>query len=887
MNRHRYGWIVTDWMVQLPASDEGSGRSHLGWNLMAFNIPKKPSLNGIESKWLERWDDSGVYDFDGSKSREDIFSIDTPPPTVSGSLHVGHVFSYTHTDTIARYQRMRGREVFYPMGWDDNGLPTERRVQNYYGVRCDPTTPYDPDFEPPAKPPKSAIAISRGNFIELCHRLTQEDEKAFEDLWRNLGLSVDWSLTYATIDETVQRISQRFFLNNLARGEAYQREAPTLWDWTFQTAVAQAEIEDRDEDAAYYRLHFRHEGGVVPIETTRPELLPACVAVVAHPDDERYQGLFGKSLTTPLFGAEVPVVAHEAADPEKGSGAAMVCTFGDTTDVVWWRELQLATRSIVNRDGRFASVEWGTGGWESCDPAQAQKHYDELAGLRAYQAKRRMAELLEANGELHAEPKPITHAVRFYEKGDRPLEIVTSRQWYLKNGGLDMDLREQFLERGRELEWHPSTMHVRYENWVNGLNSDWLLSRQRFFGVPIPLWYPLTEDGSIDYDNPIAPTNEQLPIDPYRDVPNGYTEEQRDRPGGFTGDPDVMDTWGTSSLSPQLVGRFGEQDNLMSRVFPMDLRPQAHDIIRTWLFYTVVRAHLEHDSLPWKNTTISGWVFDPDRKKMSKSKGNVVTPMHVIERYGADAVRYWACNGRMGRDTAFDENQMKVGRRLAIKLLNASKFALSNAEGASDDAEITEPLDAAMLARLAELVDDVTEAFDRFDYARALEVTETFFWFFTDNYIELVKGRTYGSRGDSGRASGRAALCLAIETLLKLFAPHVPFVTEEIWSWWKDGSVHRAAWPSGDAIRAKAGTIAEESVYEVASEVLGEIRRFKSDTNLSLGAPVGKVVVRDTAERIAILERSLLDVKDAGRVGEFTMMADGAFSVSVTPDGAA
>ena len=256
MNRHRYGWIVTDWMVQLPASDEGSGRSHLGWNLMAFNIPKKPSLNGIESKWLERWDDSGVYDFDGSKNREDIFSIDTPPPTVSGSLHVGHVFSYTHTDTIARYQRMRGREVFYPMGWDDNGLPTERRVQNYYGVRCDPTTPYDPDFEPPAKPPKSAIAISRGNFIELCHRLTQEDEKAFEDLWRNLGLSVDWSLTYATIDETVQRISQRFFLNNLTRGEAYQREAPTLWDWTFQTAVAQAEIEDRDEEAAYYRLHF-------------------------------------------------------------------------------------------------------------------------------------------------------------------------------------------------------------------------------------------------------------------------------------------------------------------------------------------------------------------------------------------------------------------------------------------------------------------------------------------------------------------------------------------------------------------------------------------------------------------------------------------------------
>ena len=747
---------------------------------MTFDIPKKPSLNGMELKWLTRWAADGVYSFDKARSSEDVFSIDTPPPTVSGSLHVGHVFSYTHADTIARYQRMRGKEVFYPMGWDDNGLPTERRVQNYYGVRCDPTTPYDPEFEPPSEPHGSAIAISRGNFIELCHRLTQEDEKAFEDLWRNLGLSVDWSLTYATIDETVQRISQRFFLSNLLRGEAYQREAPTLWDWTFQTAVAQAEIEDRDEEAAYYRLHFQHEGGVVSIDTTRPELLPACVAVVAHPEDERYRHLFGQNLTTPLFGVDVPVVAHEAADPEKGSGAAMVCTFGDSTDVVWWRELQLATRSVVNRDGSFASIEWGAEGWESSDPAQAQKHYDELAGLRVHQARRRMATLRWENGELHAEAKPITHAVRFYEKGDRPLEIVTSRQWYLKNGGLDMDLREQLLERGRELEWHPGTMHVRYENWVNGLNSDWLLSRQRFFGVPIPLWYPVKADGSIDHDNPIAPTDEQLPIDPYRDVPDGYTREQRDLPGGFVGDSDVMDTWGTSSLSPQFVGRFGEPDSLMDRIFPMDLRPQAHEIIRTWLFYAVVRAHLQHGSLPWKHVAISGWVLDPDRRKMSKSKGNVVTPMHLIERYGADAVRYWARSGRPGRDTTADENQMKVGRKLAIKLLNASKFALSNAEGQADDPEITEPLDAAMLTRLAELVEDVTTAFDQFDYARALEITETFFWSFTDNYIELVKSRAYGSRGDSARDSARAALRLAIETLLKLFAPHIPFVTEEM-----------------------------------------------------------------------------------------------------------
>jgi valyl-tRNA synthetase len=852
---------------------------------MTFDIPKKPSLNGIESKWLGRWDTDGTYSFDRSKTREDVFSIDTPPPTVSGSLHVGHVFSYTHTDTIARYQRMKGKEVFYPMGWDDNGLPTERRVQNYYGVRCVPTVPYDPDFEPPAKPPKSAIAISRANFIELCHRLTQEDEKVFEELWRNLGLSVDWSMTYATIDETAQRVSQRFFLRNLARGEAYQQEAPTLWDWMYQTAVSQAEIEDREESGAYHRLHFTHDNGFVPIETTRPELLPACVAVVAHPDDERFKDLFGKTLVTPLFGVEVPVVAHKLADPEKGSGAAMICTFGDTTDVTWWREMRLATRSIVDRDGKFINVEWGTPGWESRDPAQAQNHYDELAGLRVHQAKKRMAEILEETGELQGEPKPISHSVKFYEKGDRPLEVVTSRQWYLKNGGLDMDLRESLLERGRELAWHPTNMGVRYQDWVNGLNSDWLISRQRFFGVPLPLWYPVKADGTTDYDNPIVPDDSQLPVDPYKDTPNGFTDDQRGQPGGFVGDPDVMDTWVTSSVTPQVVGHYGEPEDFMEKIFPMDLRPQAHDIIRTWLFYTTVRSHLDQDSLPWKNAAISGWVFDPDRKKMSKSKGNVVTPMDPINLHGADAVRYWACSGRPGRDAAYDENQMKVGRRLAIKLLNASKFALMSAESETDGAKITEPLDAAMLTRLAKLVDDATTAFDNFDYARALEITESFFWFFTDNYIELVKGRTYGNRGDEARDSGRRALTLALETLLKLFAPHLPFVTEEIWSWWKDGSVHRASWPSGDALRAEAGESVDESVYDVASEVLAEIRRFKSDANISLGASVSQVTVRDTAERLTVFEKSLLDVQDAGKAEELTTVADGAFSVSVTLDG--
>jgi valyl-tRNA synthetase len=559
----------------------------------------------------------------------------------------------------------------------------------------------------------------------------------------------------------------------------------------------------------------------------------------------------------------------------------MICTFGDTTDVTWWRELRLETRAIMDRDGKLIPLKWGTPGWESENQEQAQRYYDEITGLRVKQAQKRIVELLRDADELLNEPEPISHAVKFYEKGDRPLEIVTSRQWYIKNGGIDTDIRKQLIERGQQLSWHPANMRSRYEDWVNGLNSDWLISRQRFFGVPIPLWYPLDSGGSPDYENPIIPNDEELPLDPYKDVPHGYSDEQRGKSDGFTGDPDVMDTWVTSSISPQVVAKFGEDDDFMERIFPMDLRPQAHDIIRTWLFYTVVRSHLEHGSLPWWNTAISGWVLDPDRKKMSKSKGNVVVPTAPIEQYGSDAVRYWACSGRLARDTAFDENQMKVGRRLAIKLLNACKFALSGVGEDTDSLEITEPLDKAMLLKLANLVDDVTESFEKFDYARALEVTERFFWSYTDNYIELVKGRAYGNRGDTERDSARKALGISVETFLKLFAPHMPFVTEEIWSWWREGSVHRATWPLSDDIRKQASTEVDETAFDIASEVLSEIRKAKTEANVSLGTPIKEVVVSDTGLRLEVLSTTALDVRDAGKTEELRMAEAAKFAVSV------
>jgi len=848
---------------------------------MPPTVPDKPTLDGLEDKWTDAWEREGTYRFDRTRTREEIFSVDTPPPTVSGTLHVGSAWAYTQADTLVRYQRMKGREVYYPMGWDDNGLATERRVQNHFGVRCEPSLPYDPGFRPPDKAPEPPVSVSRPNFVELCELLTAEDEKAFEAVWRRLSLSVDWSLTYTTMDERSRRASQRAFLRNLARGEAYSSEAPTLWDVDFHTAVAQAELEDRDVAGAYHRLRFARLGveggptggggtGYVEIETTRPELLPACVALVAHPDDARYQPLFGTEVLTPVFASRIPVVAHRLAEPDKGSGIAMICTFGDVTDVVWWRELRLPVKGIVGRDGRLLPVDWSEDVWGAQDPAIAQSAYDELAGRTVRQAQRRIVEMLSESGDLLGDPKAITHPVKFYEKGDRPLEIVTSRQWYIRNGSQDDQLRQNLLARGRELNWHPEFMRVRFEDWVQGLNSDWLASRQRFFGVAFPIWYPVGADGAADHDHPITAQESDLPVDPTTDVPPGFRPDQRDQPGGFTAEVDIMDTWATSSCTPLIASYWEDDPDLFARVFPMDMRPQGHDIIRTWLFATLLRSEFETGGLPWSDASVNGFIYDPDRKKMSKSKGNAVTPMALLEEFGTDGFRYWATSVRPGMDAAFDTGQMKVGRRLSIKVLNASKFVLMRL-GESDTVDlsaVTHPLDLSLLAGLARVVEQATAAFEDFDFARALERTEAFFWTFCDDYVELVKARAYGSGDPAATASAQATLATALSVLVRLLAPFLPFVTEEVWSWWKTGSVHRAAWPTGAELEADAGPIGadEPSVLGVVSEVLAQVRKAKSEASRSMRAPVERLVVSDSAERLALVRLGSDDLLQAGSV---------------------
>lgn len=850
---------------------------------MSFKTEKKLddriNLQEIEQRCKDFWTNNNVYAYDASKSREETFIIDTPPPTVSGSLHIGHIFSYTQTDVIARFQRMNGKTVFYPIGWDDNGLPTERRVQNYFNITCDPALPYvaNMKFEHNEKDESPRKYVSRTNFIEACEQLTASDELVFENVFKNVGHSYDWNLKYTTIGSQSIKTSQASFIDLYNKGFVKSIESPTMWDVTFQSAVAQAEIEDKEITGHFHDIKFKIEGTdeYITIATTRPEFLPACIAIVAHPEDERYQKYFGKKAITPLFNTPVDIVASEHAEKDKGTGIMMVCTFGDAADVAWWKTSGLPLRQIIGRDGCLLNVEFGKGAFESLDCEKANQVYSCVAGLSTKQAREKIVAMLRDEGCLSCEPRPITHMVKFYEKGNRPIEFVTSRQWFVQL----QDKKDELLAAGRKIKWKPQHMQTRYEEWVKGLNQDWCISRQRFFGVPFPVWYKLDANGNPDYNNPIVADINQLPVDPMIDVPEGYTEAQRNQPNGFVGDKDVMDTWATSALTPQIALDHCPNHKLS---LPFDIRPQAHDIIRTWAFYTIAKALMHENTIPWNEALISGFILDPDRKKMSKSKGNVVTPQHLIDTYGADSVRYWAARARLGADTAFEEGVMAQGKKLVNKIFNASKFVFNIVSKSklvgcnSYDEFIKEPTDIAWQSKINSMLEQATRFLDVYDYAGALEVIEKRFWDFCDNYLEIVKKRAYSETDCSAVAS----LMKTIDVFLKAFAPFCPFVTEEIYQarpWNVDvaKSLHLVSWPK---VSEQNATNFGEELYDYISEVTAGIRKAKTEANVSQRTAVKSVVVEAPAKVIDVLMFGKTDIENVGG------LLDGALETKIADE---
>lgn len=847
-------------------------------------LDNRMDLPEIENRCKSFWQDNEVYRYDSSKSREETFVIDTPPPTVSGSLHIGHIFSYTQTDVVARYQRMSGKTVFYPIGWDDNGLPTERRVQNYYNITCNPNLPYDPDFklEHNEKDKSPRKEVSRKNFIEACEVLTASDEGIFENVFKNIGHSYDWNIKYTTIGSDTIKVSQESFIDLYEKGEVRSMESPTMWDVTFQSAVAQAEVEDKEIQGFFHDIKFQIEGSddYVVIATTRPEFLPACISIVAHPEDERYQKYFGKKAIVPLFGTPVEIVASEHAEKDKGTGIMMVCTFGDAADVAWWKQTGLPLKQIVGLDGCLLDVEFGKGAFVSNNPEKANGFYKQLVGLSTKQAREKIVQFLKENNCLQCEPRPLTHMVKFYEKGNLPLEFVTSRQWFITL----QDKKDEMVDFGRRIKWKPQHMQHRYEEWVKGLNQDWCISRQRFFGVPFPVWYKLDEKGNADYEHPLIAQREQLPVDPMIDVPAGYSEEQRGQPNGFVGDGDVMDTWATSALTPQIAMNAAHSSAIN---LPFDIRPQAHDIIRTWAFYTIAKALMHSNTIPWKEVLVSGFILDPDRKKMSKSKGNVVTPQHLVDTYGADSIRYWAARARLGVDTAFEEQIMAQGKKLVNKIFNASKFVFmivegSRLKGVSDYRQyITASMDKSWLSKISSMVRQATDAFETHDYATALDVIEKRFWDFCDNYLEIVKKRAYSPEDCSAVAS----LMETIDTFLRVFAPFCPFICEEIYQvrpWGEDNkkiSLHQVSWPKNAEF---AEISAEDSVlYDSVSMITAEIRKAKTAANVSQRTPVQKAEVLAPAEMIETLKQGLIDICNVGGLQDNALSFSPADELSV------
>ncbi len=761
-------------------------------------LAKKYQHSEVEAKWQKFWEEEGIYRFDEDEDGP-IYSIDTPPPTVSGAIHIGHVYSYTHAEIIARFWRMRGYRVFYPFGFDDNGLPTERLVERERKIK--------------------ASDLQREQFNQLCLQTTEKYETKFKELWQSLGFSVDWNLEYSTIDEASQRVSQISFLDLYQKGKIYQAQNPVLWCIECQTSIAQAEIETKELETKFNYLNFKTDCGEdLIIATTRPELLPACVAILIHPDDERYRHLIGDEAIIPLIGERVPIIAEEEVDRTKGSGVVMCCTFGDQQDIIWWKRYQLPLREMIGTDGKIKTQ---------------YKPYD---GLSFEEAREIIIGDLKKEGYL-IKQESLTHQVAHHERCGQPIEYHTSRQWFIKV----MDEKERLIKVADEINWHPAFMKYRYLEWVQNLEWDWCISRQRYFGVPFPVWY-CAQCGKI-----IVADFEQLPVNPLKDQPVsrcncGSTD--------VVPEQDVMDTWATSSVTPQINACWRGGEEFTFEIKPMSLRPQAHEIIRTWAFYTIVKSLYHFNQIPWKDIMISGYVMASRGEKISKSKANSqYTPEELIEKFSADVIRLWTSQAKLGTDIYFVGDEVRNNQRIPIKLWNAARFVLSHLEDFSGiEQREYELMDQWILIQMQKTHEAMTKSLEAYELSQAKAILEKFFWNdFCDNYLEIVKERLYKPelRGDDGRKSAQQTLYMVLLNIIKMYAIFIPHMTEEIYQDYyrvREGvmSIHCLPWNRyTDLNFVQAIASGGEKFIQIASQV----RKYKSEQGISLGSELARLKI--------------------------------------------
>ncbi|MBS3091031.1 valine--tRNA ligase [Candidatus Pacearchaeota archaeon] len=746
----------------------------------------------IEEKWKKYWEREGIYKFD-TKSKKKIYSIDTPPPTVSGEMHIGHACSYSQQDFIARYKRMSGFNIFYPFGTDDNGLPTERLVEKKKGVK--------------------AKEMQRTEFIKLCMSFLKEELPKFIQDWKNIGISCDFNILYSTIDNNSRKISQWSFLDLYKKGRVYRKDAPSMFCPECRTGVAQVEVQDKEIESTFNNIIFTVGKEKLTIATTRPELLPACVSIFYHPGDKRYEKYKGKMAKVPLFNFGVPIMEDIRADPEKGTGIVMCCTFGDQTDMEWQKAHNLPIKMAISDDGKMTNIS------------------GKYQGMPIKGARKAIIQDLKEEGLL-TKQEPIKHFVNVHERCGTEIEFIKSKQWFVRY----LDLKGGMLKWGSELKWYPEFMKHRYDNWVNGLQWDWLISNQRYFGVPFPLWY------CKKCEEPILAEESQLPVDPEKDKPKSACKKCGSKE--VTPEMDVLNTWFTSSMTPQLSTWLMDKKT-QKKLLPMDLRPQAHDIITFWLFNTMIKSRLHFNKNPWKETIISGFVT-LEGQKMSKSKGNIIRPQDVMEKYGSDAIRYWAASSKLGEDINYQEKDVVTGKKFVTKILNATNFVFINLQYQRKMPKLHET-DRLFLIQLNKLINSSTKAFEEYNYSRAKLEADLFFWStLCDNYLEIVKNRVYNGK-ENEKASAFYTLYQSLLIILKLMAPFTPYITEELYQehfkkYENKKSIHIESWP--EKIKVKSSK-ADDDTWNKLLDIITKARQAKSEAKKSMKAEINLTISKE------------------------------------------